>query len=77
MLEGRWTAELLSSPLANRHFTDGFITPLWMVVRQYLLISIFSLLLYTLERHVLIPPNDLGGHTMIWQVTVISIASFS
>jgi hypothetical protein len=60
VFEGRWTAELLSTPLTNRQFTDGFITPVWLVVRQYLLITIFSLALYTLERHVFIVLDDQG-----------------
>jgi hypothetical protein len=59
MIEGRWTGELLASPLTDRDLTVGLITPLWVIVRQYLLISIFSLALYGLETTaIVVDPQD-------------------
>lgn len=54
MLEGRWIAEILASPQKNRDLTLGFVTPIWLVVRQYFLITLFSLALYDLETHVIV-----------------------
>jgi len=54
VLEGHWTGELMASTLTNRDLTNGFITPPLVVVRQYVLISIFSLILYGLETHVIV-----------------------
>ena len=58
MLEGRWTAEILASPMDDGDFKRGFITPVLMVVRQYLLISVFSLALYELEAHIIVRIDD-------------------
>jgi len=58
VLEGRWTAELLAAPLSDRDLTLGFVTPVWLVVRQYLLISVFSLILNSLETHVIVRIDD-------------------
>lgn len=60
ILEGRWTAEIVSTPITNLELKEGFVSPVWLVMRQYMLISIFSLALYTLETnsHLLIPDDD-------------------
>lgn len=54
VLEGHWTTELLASPLSNRDLMRGFVDPVRLVIRQYLLISIFSLTLYGLETNVIV-----------------------
>lgn len=50
VLDGHWTPELLATPMSNRAYAHGFILPVALVVRQYLLISIFSLFLYGFEE---------------------------
>lgn len=60
ILEGRWTAEVLTLPLTNRQFTHGFVTPIWIVFRQYLLISVFSLGLYSLETETIVYDEETG-----------------
>lgn len=57
MIEGRWTDEILASPLESHDLMHGFVTPIWIVVRQYGLISFFSLVLYELEVHVIVRIN--------------------
>lgn len=52
LLEGHWTPETLALPLDNRAWMDGFVTPVWVVLRQYFLITVFSLALYGLETRV-------------------------
>ncbi len=54
LLEARWTGEVLASPLNNRELSDGFAMPVWLIARQYFLISLFSLALYTLETNVIV-----------------------
>lgn len=54
VLEGHWLPQLLSTPLTNRDFYNGFIAPIRVIIRQYLLITIFSLALYGLELHVIV-----------------------
>lgn len=54
VLEGRWTAEVLAAPLSDSELAAGFVTPVWVVIRQYLLITIFSLALYGLETRVIV-----------------------
>jgi hypothetical protein len=51
VLDGHWTPELLATPISNREYAHGFILPVGLVVRQYLLISIFSLFLYGFEAN--------------------------
>lgn len=58
VLEAHWTSEVLASPLTNRNLTDGFVLPLWLVVRQYFLMTFFSLILYALEAHVIERAGD-------------------
>jgi hypothetical protein len=54
ILEGHWTYEVLTTPLDNRDLKHGFITPVWIIVRRYGLISFFSLALYCLETSVFV-----------------------
>ena len=54
VLEGHWLSQLLSTPLTNRDYYNGFIAPIRVIIRQYLLITIFSLALYGLETHVIV-----------------------
>ena len=54
ILEGQWTADLLATSLDNRELTVGFSSPIWLTVRQYFLITLFSLTLYGLETHVVV-----------------------
>jgi hypothetical protein len=51
VLDGHWTPELLATPMSNRIYAHGFILPVGLVVRQYLLISLFSLFLYGFEAN--------------------------
>ncbi|HOR27231.1 MAG TPA: hypothetical protein PLG73_04315 [Candidatus Sumerlaeota bacterium] len=64
VLEGHWTAELLATPIDNRDLTLGFLTPIWLIVRQYGLISVFSLFLYTLETQPVIIDGELYAADM-------------
>jgi hypothetical protein len=61
VLEGHWTAEFLALPLSNRAWIDGFVTPLWVVFRQYALITMFSLALYGLETQTVMINLSLPG----------------
>lgn len=58
LLEAHWTAEVLASPVTNRDLMNGFVLPLWLVVRQYFLITFFSLILYALEADVIVRASD-------------------
>ena len=58
MLEGHWTAETLALPLSNRDWLNGFVTPLWVVFRQYFLITVFSLALYGIESRTFHVDNE-------------------
>ncbi|MEN6624645.1 MAG: hypothetical protein ABFD69_00300 [Candidatus Sumerlaeia bacterium] len=58
LLEAHWTSEVLASPLTDRDLTNGFVMPVWVVVRQYCLMAFFSLILYTLEQHVFVKIDD-------------------
>lgn len=58
VLEGRWTAELLAAPLSDRELMLGFVAPVWLVVRQYLLITVFSLVLSSLETNPIVRIDD-------------------
>jgi hypothetical protein len=65
VLEGHWTGEILASPVSDRDLTVGFIAPLGLIIRQYLLISIFSLTLFGLETQVIVRDENgrlLMGH---------------
>lgn len=79
MLEGQWTPELLATPLSSRSFMDGFVAPVWIVLRQYLLISVFSLALNTLETHVVAfgPNNELYLGDMVRSGVLGQIVFFS
>lgn len=58
LLEAHWTSEVLASPVTNRDLSNGFVLPLWLVVRQYFLITFFSLILYALEADVIVRAKD-------------------
>ena len=66
VLEGQWTNELLATPVDDEDLIHGFLTPLWLIIRQYALISIFSLFLYTLEAHFHVIIVD--GVIFFWEV---------
>ena len=76
-LEARWTGELLASPLSDRDLAEGFIAPIWIVVRQYFLISLFSLVLYGLETGVYVVDDGrlLGIDEMV-RKTLFTIVLF-
>jgi hypothetical protein len=54
VLEGQWTADLLATPMTERELTVGLASPIWITVRQYFLITFFSLVLYGLETGVFV-----------------------
>jgi hypothetical protein len=64
VLEGQWTADLLATPLGNRELTVGFASPIWLTVRQYFLITLFSLTLYGLETQVVVY-DETSGHWLV------------
>jgi hypothetical protein len=60
VLEGQWTADLLATPLTDRELTVGFASPIWLTVRQYFLITFFSLTLYGLETGIFVHDTTTG-----------------
>ncbi len=64
MIEGHWLADLLAVPIDNDDLIHGFATPLWIITRQYALMSIFSLVLYALETHVVV----VEGQFFVWEL---------
>lgn len=77
ILEGHWTAEILASPINDRDLTEGFISPLWIVIRQYLLISVFSLVLNNLETQVVVVEANRIYMEDLIRSTLLSLALFS
>ena len=77
-LEGHWTSEILASPISDRDLTHGFITPILLILRQYVLISLCSIALYGLETSVIV--FDRSTHDPIlddlWRNLWISYALF-
>lgn len=76
VLEGHWTGEVLATPVTNRDLLDGFVSPIWLTVRQYLLISFFSLVLYGLERNVILVVDDEILYGDCLRHTIFYIESF-
>lgn len=76
MLEGHWTDEILASPMESRDLMLGFITPIWIVLRQYILISVFSLLLYELEVHVIVRINGVLYLEELIRSTIVDFSLF-
>jgi hypothetical protein len=60
VLEGQWTADLLATPMSERELTVGLASPIWITVRQYFLITFFSLVLYGLETGVFVQDPSTG-----------------
>ena len=79
MLEGQWTADLLATPLDNRALTVGFASPIWITIRQYFLISLFSLVLYGLESYVIVYQESTGrwlGIDVLARLMLFNIGKF-
>ena len=64
MIEGQWLADLLAAPIDNDDLIHGFATPLWIIIRQYALMSVFSLVLYALETRVVV----VEGQFFVWEL---------
>lgn len=74
VLEAHWTSEVLASPVTNRDLSNGFVLPLWLVVRQYFLMTFFSLILYAFEAVVFLPGlyEDLVRYAIFLEVMFFS-----
>lgn len=83
VLEGQWTTEVLASSAESPDLATGFIDPLWMVVRQYWLITTFSLILYSIESHVFVRDefgrlilDDLVADTLFYLVMYFNVIAW-
>lgn len=76
VLEGHWTSEVLASPVTNRDLTHGFITPILLILRQYVLISVFSLAFYCVESSVVVKSGDQWILDDLWRTLWVSFAVF-
>ena len=71
IIEGRWTGELLAAPVGSRDYAAGLVQPVWLVIRQYGLMTIFSLTLYALETQVV--ARDTAGELLYGDLVRVAL----